>query len=141
MQMWPKGSPPLSTYETSSGVKFLSRAVQPSSSLLKLLVTGKNASCAKTCRETAARSDPRAQAVACSTSIALPAVQAAVKARSPRLLRTAATTRSCATRSHWSFMGPFETIDLNTPGGLRDYCERYGPFYQRMRADPPSPEP
>lgn len=27
----------------------------------------------------------------------------------------------------WSFMGPFETIELNAPGGLRDYCERYGP--------------
>lgn len=27
----------------------------------------------------------------------------------------------------WSFMGPFETIELNAPGGLRDYCERFGP--------------
>ena len=26
----------------------------------------------------------------------------------------------------WSFMGPFETIDLNAPGGVEDYCERYG---------------
>lgn len=25
----------------------------------------------------------------------------------------------------WSFMGPFETIDLNAPGGIRDYVERY----------------
>src|SRR3546814_7662114 len=25
----------------------------------------------------------------------------------------------------WSFMGPFETIDLNTPGGVRDYAEPY----------------
>ena len=24
-------------------------------------------------------------------------------------------------------MGPFETIELNAPGGLRDYCERFGP--------------
>jgi len=32
----------------------------------------------------------------------------------------------------WSFMGPFETIDLNAPNGLADYCERYGPLYQRM---------
>ena len=32
----------------------------------------------------------------------------------------------------WSFMGPFETIDLNAPSGLADYCERYGPLYQRM---------
>jgi L-gulonate 3-dehydrogenase len=29
----------------------------------------------------------------------------------------------------WAFMGPFETIDLNAPGGIRDYCERYGPLY------------
>jgi L-gulonate 3-dehydrogenase len=28
----------------------------------------------------------------------------------------------------WSFMGPLETIDLNAPGGLRDYCERYAPL-------------
>jgi len=27
----------------------------------------------------------------------------------------------------WSFMGPFETIELNAPGGLRDYCERFAP--------------
>lgn len=26
----------------------------------------------------------------------------------------------------WAFMGPFETIDLNAPGGLADYCARYG---------------
>jgi 3-hydroxyacyl-CoA dehydrogenase len=26
----------------------------------------------------------------------------------------------------WSFMGPFETMDLNAPGGFRDYAERYG---------------
>lgn len=25
----------------------------------------------------------------------------------------------------WSFMGPFETIDLNAPGGVRDCVERY----------------
>jgi 3-hydroxyacyl-CoA dehydrogenase len=29
----------------------------------------------------------------------------------------------------WAFMGPFETIDLNAPGGIRDYCARYGPLY------------
>ena len=27
----------------------------------------------------------------------------------------------------WSFMGPYETIDLNAPAGIRDYVERYGP--------------
>ena len=30
----------------------------------------------------------------------------------------------------WSFMGPFETIDLNAPGGVRDYAERYQRIYE-----------
>ena len=29
----------------------------------------------------------------------------------------------------WSFMGPFETIDLNAPGGLADYVARLGQMY------------
>jgi L-gulonate 3-dehydrogenase len=33
----------------------------------------------------------------------------------------------------WSFMGPLETIDLNAPGGLGDYCERYGPLYAELQ--------
>jgi 3-hydroxyacyl-CoA dehydrogenase len=33
----------------------------------------------------------------------------------------------------WSFMGPLETIDLNAPGGLVDYCTRYGPLYYAMQ--------
>ena len=32
----------------------------------------------------------------------------------------------------WSFMGPFETIDLNAPGGVRDYAERYQHIYARL---------
>jgi L-gulonate 3-dehydrogenase len=32
----------------------------------------------------------------------------------------------------WSFMGPFETIDLNAPGGVRDYAERYQQIYARI---------
>jgi 3-hydroxyacyl-CoA dehydrogenase len=32
----------------------------------------------------------------------------------------------------WSFMGPFETIDLNAPGGVRDYVERYQSIYARI---------
>lgn len=39
----------------------------------------------------------------------------------------------------WSFVGPFETIDLNAPGGLKDYARRYGPLYEalaREQADP-----
>jgi L-gulonate 3-dehydrogenase len=30
----------------------------------------------------------------------------------------------------WSFMGPFETIDLNAPGGVTDYAGRYGGTYR-----------
>ena len=26
----------------------------------------------------------------------------------------------------WSFMGPFETADLNAPGGIRDFVGRFG---------------
>lgn len=33
----------------------------------------------------------------------------------------------------WSFMGPLETIDLNAPNGLADYCTRYGPLYETMQ--------
>lgn len=32
----------------------------------------------------------------------------------------------------WSFMGPFETIDLNAPGGVRDYAERYQGIFERL---------
>lgn len=32
----------------------------------------------------------------------------------------------------WSFMGPFETIDLNAPGGLSDYGRRYREMYANM---------
>ncbi|WP_414474869.1 3-hydroxyacyl-CoA dehydrogenase [Microvirga sp. M2] len=32
----------------------------------------------------------------------------------------------------WSFIGPFETIDLNAPGGIRDYAERYQQIYARI---------
>ena len=32
----------------------------------------------------------------------------------------------------WSFMGPFETIDLNAPGGVRDYVARYQGIYADM---------
>jgi 3-hydroxyacyl-CoA dehydrogenase len=28
----------------------------------------------------------------------------------------------------WAFMGPFETIDLNAPGGVADYADRFGPL-------------
>jgi 3-hydroxyacyl-CoA dehydrogenase len=32
----------------------------------------------------------------------------------------------------WSFMGPFETIDLNAPDGVKDYAERYQQIYSRL---------
>jgi L-gulonate 3-dehydrogenase len=38
----------------------------------------------------------------------------------------------------WSFMGPFETIELNAPRGIPDYCERYGPSLSRLSAADPA---
>jgi 3-hydroxyacyl-CoA dehydrogenase len=35
----------------------------------------------------------------------------------------------------WSFMGPFETIDLNAPGGVPDYARRYGTVLRGMMAN------
>jgi 3-hydroxyacyl-CoA dehydrogenase len=37
----------------------------------------------------------------------------------------------------WAFMGPFETIELNAPRGIADYCERYVPWFRRYVADAP----
>ena len=34
----------------------------------------------------------------------------------------------------WSFIGPFETADLNAPGGVRDYAARYQGLYERLFA-------
>ena len=39
----------------------------------------------------------------------------------------------------WAFMGPFETIELNAPGGIADYCRRYTPWFKRYMADLPPP--
>lgn len=39
----------------------------------------------------------------------------------------------------WSFLGPMATIELNAPGGVADYCARYGDFYRRLAADPAGP--
>jgi L-gulonate 3-dehydrogenase len=49
-----------------------------------------------------------------------------------------------ATVSHglglrWALMGPFETIDLNAPGGIGDYAQRLAPLYHdiaRSRREP-----
>lgn len=39
----------------------------------------------------------------------------------------------------WSFMGPFETIDLNAPGGVADYMARYGPLYEEIERSAATP--
>ncbi len=39
----------------------------------------------------------------------------------------------------WSFMGPFETIDLNAPGGIADYMTRYGPLYEEIERSAKTP--
>lgn len=41
----------------------------------------------------------------------------------------------------WSFMGPFETIDLNAPGGVRDYAKRLGGLYLSIARDRTDPQP
>ncbi len=40
----------------------------------------------------------------------------------------------------WSFLGPFETIELNAPGGIPDYCARYTGFYKELAATSAGPE-
>jgi len=35
----------------------------------------------------------------------------------------------------WSVVGPFETVDLNTRGGIAAHAERMGPSYARMGAE------
>ncbi|MDH3664393.1 MAG: 3-hydroxyacyl-CoA dehydrogenase [Alphaproteobacteria bacterium] len=39
----------------------------------------------------------------------------------------------------WSFIGPFETIDLNAPGGIKDYMARYGPLYEEIERSAEDP--
>jgi len=40
----------------------------------------------------------------------------------------------------WSFMGPFETIDLNAPAGVADYARRLGPLYHSVAKSRTSPK-
>lgn len=40
----------------------------------------------------------------------------------------------------WSFMGPFQTIDLNAPGGVADYAERLAPLYHQVALDRTQPK-
>jgi len=37
----------------------------------------------------------------------------------------------------WAFVGPFETIDLNAPGGIADFCARYGALYAQLQEQMP----
>ena len=41
----------------------------------------------------------------------------------------------------WSLMGPFETTDLNAPGGIADYAERLEPLYYRVAQSRSQPKP
>ena len=40
----------------------------------------------------------------------------------------------------WSFLGPFEAIELNAPGGIPDYCARYTGFYKELASAAAGPE-
>ena len=35
----------------------------------------------------------------------------------------------------WSIIGPFETVDLNTQGGIESHAQKMGPAYERMGAE------
>lgn len=37
----------------------------------------------------------------------------------------------------WSFMGPLETVDLNAPHGIADFCARYGTLYESLQQQMP----
>ena len=39
----------------------------------------------------------------------------------------------------WSFIGPFETIDLNSPTGVRGYCEMLGQLYYELAQEQAEP--
>lgn len=47
------------------------------------------------------------------------------------------TVMKSALGLRWSFMGPFETVDLNAPGGITDFCARYGALYERLQHQMP----
>ena len=69
-------------------------------------------------------------------------LQVALVAEAFRLVRDGVVSEADldATVKHglglrWSFMGPFETIDLNAPGGLADYIARYGALYAEVERE------
>ena len=35
----------------------------------------------------------------------------------------------------WAFMDPFDTIDLNAPGGVADYAARFGSAFESMMGE------
>ena len=41
----------------------------------------------------------------------------------------------------WFFMGPFETIDLNAPNGIAEYCRNLGPMYHGLAREQADPRP
>lgn len=47
------------------------------------------------------------------------------------------TAMSAGLGRRWAFMGPFETIDLNAPGGVKGFIERYGPAYAEIGRERP----
>ena len=48
-------------------------------------------------------------------------------------------TISAGLGRRWSFIGPFETIDLNAPGGLADFCARlHDGFYEFVKQGEPA---
>jgi 3-hydroxyacyl-CoA dehydrogenase len=76
------------------------------------------------------------------TGFALNRLQGALLAEAFRLLADGVISPADldATVKHglglrWSFMGPLETIDLNAPGGLADYCGRYGGLYAELQRE------
>ena len=40
----------------------------------------------------------------------------------------------------WSFMGPFETIEMNAPGGIPDYCARFAETMSGLASRPFTPD-
>ena len=69
-------------------------------------------------------------------------MQAALVAEAFRLVRdgvmSAEDVDACVRDGlglRWSFMGPFETIDLNAPGGVADYAARFGPLLGDITAE------
>jgi L-gulonate 3-dehydrogenase len=41
----------------------------------------------------------------------------------------------------WSFIGPFETIDLNSPAGVKGYCDMLSPLYHELAREQADPRP